>query len=105
MEGVSVRYTDTTPDLFAGWLKQTVYENQTGVELLTWPLAAWGFLSFLFVIAAAIFTKKKRKAARRGERIRGPETMSVRQFNRSQGWEKKGFALAVKPTEERHERD
>ncbi|MFL6354111.1 MAG: hypothetical protein ACJ74Z_19975 [Bryobacteraceae bacterium] len=102
--GVGVRYTSTTPDLFSKWLRAAVYEGQTGLELLAVPLTLWAFLSLAAIIAATVITRKKRKAAQRGERIRGPENMTVKQFNRSQGRGEKGFSLLVETVEEQSAR-
>jgi hypothetical protein len=88
-----VRFVETTPRIFASWLRTQIYGGHNVLELLRPPLLLWtAFLLCLFLCGLG-WDFRRRKRAREGVALRGPELLSRRGFNRvSKG---DGFILHV----------
>ena len=94
MNGVSLRYTYTTPDQFAAWLKAAVFAGESGMEFLETPLLIWGVLAFFSLLVGMIYTARQKRKLLDGIKLRGPDLMTVDQFNKATKGD--GFVLKVK---------
>jgi len=93
MAGLSGRFVDVQPSVFAQWLRAAIYHGETPGDLIAAPLIVWASLAAVFLIAGGIFDFRRRRKAREGEQLRGPESMTVSQFNKTIPRKEKGFAL------------
>ena len=93
MAGFSSRFVDVQPSAFAQWLRAAIYQGETPGDLIAAPLIVWASLAAVFLIAGGIFDFHRRRKAREGKQLRGPESMTVTQFNRTIPRKEKGFAL------------
>ena len=90
---VSVRFVETTPRIFGTWLQTQIYGGQQFRHVLQAPLVLWIALYFSFFLSGVAFDFARRKRAREGVALRGPELMSAREFNRATKGD--GFTLHV----------
>lgn len=90
---VSVRFVQTTPRIFGAWLQTQIYGGRKFRELLQTPLAVWFGVGFGLFFCGAGFDFARRKRAREGVPLRGPELLTRRAFNRSTKGD--GFRLHV----------
>jgi hypothetical protein len=96
MVGLSGRFVDVQPSVFAQWLRAAIYHGETPGDLIAPRLIVWASLAAVFLIAGGIFDFHRRRKAREGEQLRGPESMTVTQFNRTIPRKEKGFALRTR---------
>lgn len=96
MAGLSGRFVDVQPSTFAQWLRAAIYHGETPGDLIAVPLIVWASLSAGFLVAGAIFDFQRRRKAREGEQLRGPESMTVSQFNKTIRRKEKGFAFRTR---------
>ena len=90
---VSVRFIKTTPRIFGSWLRTQIYRGNNVAELLRAPILLWASLALILVLCGLVWDFHRRKQAREGVPLRGPELLSRRDFNRvTQG---DGFTLYV----------
>jgi hypothetical protein len=90
---LAVRPVETVPRIFSTWLRTQVYGGHTLAELLRPPLLLWtAFLLCLF-LCGLVWDFRRRKQAREGVPLRGPELLSRRDFNRVTKGD--GFTLHV----------
>jgi hypothetical protein len=97
MRGVSGRFVDVLPSAYAAWLKPAIYHGKTPVEVLELPLLIWASSGMLLILAGGVYDFRRRRRAREGWQLRGPEHKTIRQFNRltkARGKEK-GFVLTT----------
>jgi hypothetical protein len=96
MAGLSSRFANVQPSVFAQWLRAAIYHGETPGDLIAVSLIAWASLAAVFLTAGGIFDFRRRRKAREGEQLRGPESMTVAQFNRTIPRKEKGFALRTR---------
>jgi len=96
MTGLSGRFVDVQPSVFAQWLRAAIYRGEKAGDLIAVPLMVWASIAAVLVVAGAIFDFRRRRRAREGEQLRGPESMTVSQFNRTIPRKEKGFALRTR---------
>ena len=96
MAGLSGRFVDVQPSIFAQWLRAAIYHGETPGDLIAARLIFWASLSAVFLVAGAIFDFRRRRKAREGEQLRGPESMTASQFNKTIPRKEKGFALRTR---------
>ena len=96
MAGLSGRFVDVQPSVFAQWLRAAIYHGETPGDLIALPLITWGICVAILFVAGVAFDFRRRKKAREGEQLRGPESMTVSQFNRTIPRKEKGFALRTR---------
>lgn len=94
--GLSGRFVDVQPSVFAQWLRGAIYQGETPGDLIAVPLISWGVCATLLFVAGIVFDFRRRQKAREGEQLRGPESMTVRQFNKTIPRKEKGFALRTR---------
>jgi hypothetical protein len=90
---VSVRFVSTTPRIFSLWLQSQVYKNRELREVLQAPLALWASIGLGLFFCGVVCDFQRRKRAREGVPLRGPDLMTRRQFN--QATKGDGFTLHV----------
>ena len=93
MTTVSGRFVDVQPVLFAQWLKSVIYGGRDIGDILAVPFLAYISVCVVLLIVGATLDYRRRQRAREGEQLRGPETMTIDQFNRTTKGKEKGFAL------------
>jgi hypothetical protein len=93
---ISGRFVSVQSRAFALWLKEVVYNGRTLGELIEVPILVWLFTGLVLVIAGGAIDFRRRLIAREGEQLRGPETMTVRQFNATIKRKERGFAIHTK---------
>jgi|SRR5581483_4040008 len=91
--GLSGRFVDVQPSVFAQWLRAAIYHGETPGDLIAVPFIVWASVAAILLVAGAAFDFRRRRRAREGEQLRGPESMTVAQFNRTIPRKEKGFAL------------
>lgn len=96
MAGFSGRFVHAQPSVFAQWLRAAIYHGETPGDLMAVPLIVWASIAAVLLVAGAIFDFQRRRRAREGEQLRGPESMTVAQFNRTIPRKEKGFALRTR---------
>jgi hypothetical protein len=79
---VSVRSVETTPRIFGVWLRTQIYGGRSLPELLPSPLLLWATFALCFLFCGFMWDFRRRKRAREGVPLRGPELLSRRDFNR-----------------------
>jgi hypothetical protein len=90
---VSVRSVETTPRIFGSWLRTQIYRGNRVLTLLRPPILVWAGLFLGLFLCGLVWDFQRRKRAREGVPLRGPELLSRRDFNRvTQG---DGFTLQV----------
>jgi hypothetical protein len=90
---VSIRFVETTPRIFGAWLRTQIYGGRAFREVLQLPIALSIALHFSFVLAGLAYDCVRRKRAREGVPLRGPDLMTPRAFNRATKGD--GFTLHV----------
>jgi len=90
---VSVRSIETTPRIFGSWLRMQIYGGHNVLELLRTPLLFWTSIALSLVLCGLVSDFRRRKRAREGVPLRGPELLSRRDFNRVTKGD--GFTLHV----------
>ncbi len=80
---VSVRFVQTTPRIFGAWLQTQIYGGRQFRELLQMPLALWIGIGFGLFFCGVAIDFARRKRAREGVPLRGPELMTRCEFNRA----------------------
>jgi hypothetical protein len=98
MRGVSGRFVELRPAVYAAWLQQNVYGGRTPLEVFEFPVMIWILLGSGCLLSGAIYDFRRRQRAREGEQLRGPSNMSIDQFNRTTKVrrQERGFALRTK---------
>jgi hypothetical protein len=83
-----------SPTAFHAWLREHIYGGRPLFELMRVPVAAWLSFSVLMLSIGGLLDFRRRQRSREGKRMRGPELLSVDEFNRVTKGD--GFALYVK---------
>lgn len=96
MAGLSGRFVDVQPSVFAQWLRAAIYHGETPSDLVAVPLFIWASVAAVLLVSGAIFDFRRRRRAREGEQLRGPESMTVAKFNRTIPRKETGFALRTR---------
>jgi len=89
----SVRSVETTPRIFATWLRAQIYGGRAFRHLLRVPLALSYAVGLSFFLFGCVLDFRRRRRAREGVQLRGPDLMSRRAFNRVTKGD--GFTLHV----------
>lgn len=90
---VSVRFVSTTPRIFSLWLQNQVYSGRDFREIVEAPLVLWIGVALTLFLCGLTLDFQRRKRAREGVALRGPELMTRRAFNRTTKGD--GFTLHV----------
>jgi hypothetical protein len=90
---ISVRFVKTTPHIFSIWLQNQIYAGREFREVLQTPLALWTGIGLSLLLSGLILDFQRRKRAREGVPLRGPDLMTRRAFNRATKGD--GFKLHV----------
>ena len=90
---LSIRFVETTPRIFGAWLRVQIYGGREFRQVLQLPIAISIALYFSFVFAGLAYDCVRRKRAREGVPLRGPDLMTRRAFNRATKGD--GFTLHV----------
>ena len=90
---VSVRFVNTTPRIFSLWLQNQVYSGCEFREVVAAPLALWPGIALTLFLCGLTLDFQRRKRAREGVALRGPDLMTRRAFNRTTKGD--GFTLHV----------
>jgi hypothetical protein len=91
---ISVRYVQTTPRIFGLWLQNQIYSGREFREVMQAPLAIWIATVLSLMLAGVSYDFVRRKRAREGVPLRGPDLLSRREFNRVTKGD--GFTLHVR---------
>lgn len=89
----SVRFVETTPRIFGAWLRTQIYGGRRFRELLQMPIALSIAIYFGLLLSGLSYDCVRRKRAREGVPLRGPDLMTRRAFNRATKGD--GFTLHV----------
>jgi hypothetical protein len=89
----SIRFVETTPRIFGTWLRTQIYGGRAFREVLQLPIALSIAFYFSFVFAGLSCDFVRRRRAREGVPLRGPDLMTRRAFNRATKGD--GFTLHV----------
>ena len=90
---ISVRFVETTPRIFGAWLQTRIYRGRAFHEVLQVPIMLSIALYFSLVLTGLSYDCARRKRAREGVSLRGPDLMTRRAFNRATKGD--GFTLHV----------
>jgi hypothetical protein len=91
---ISARFVQTTPRIFGLWLQDQIYGGRTFREVLRMPLAIWVATALSLFACGVSFDFTRRKRAREGIPLRGPDLLTRREFNRVTKGD--GFTLYVR---------
>jgi hypothetical protein len=91
---VSVRLVSTTPRVFSLWLQNQIYQGRDFREVLQASLAVWAGIGLSLFVCGLAFDFQRRKQAREGVQLRGPDLLARRDFNRATKGD--GFTLHVR---------
>ena len=91
---ISVRHVQTTPRIFGLWLQNQIYGGREFREVLQVPLAIWIATALGLLFAGVSYDFVRRKRAREGVALRGPDLLTRREFNRATKGD--GFTLHVR---------
>lgn len=80
--GISVRPIFAQPPQFTAWLTAAIYHGQTLPQILRIPLIASAACLLIFLCGGLTLDAQRLVAFRRGRKLRGPDLLSARQFNR-----------------------
>jgi hypothetical protein len=89
----SVRFVETTPLIFSTWLRMQIYGGRNLSELFGPPLLLWAAFVLCLFLCGLVWDFQRRRRAREGVPLRGPELLSRRDFNRVNKGD--GFTLHV----------
>ncbi len=90
---VSVRFVETTPRIFGAWLRTQIYGGREFRTLLQMPIALSIGIYFSLFLSGLSYDCVRRKRAREGVPLRGPDLMTRRAFNHATKGD--GFTLYV----------
>jgi hypothetical protein len=90
---VSVRFVETTPRIFGTWLRTQIYHGREFREVLQMPIVLSIGIHFSLFLSGLSYDCIRRKRAREGVPLRGPDLMTRRAFNRAAKGD--GFTLHV----------
>ena len=90
---MSVRFVTTTPRIFGLWLQNQIYQGRKFREVPQAPLALWAGIGLSFFLCGLVLDSRRRKRAREGVPLRGPDLLARREFNRVTKGD--GFTLYV----------
>jgi hypothetical protein len=91
---ISIRVVQTTPRIFGTWLRNHIYGGRAFREVLQVPLVAWIGTFFILFAAGVVWDFLRRKRAREGVKLRGPDLLSRSEFNQATNGD--GFTLYVR---------
>jgi hypothetical protein len=79
---ISVQVLRTTPpDQFHSWLRTNIYDGRDLFQLLATPFILW-LIAVVFLLGlGSLLDFQRRKRARNGLKLRGPDLMTRAQFN------------------------
>jgi hypothetical protein len=90
---VSVRFVETTPRIFGTWLQHQIYGGREFRQVLQMPIVLSIGVYFSLLLSGLAYDCVRRKRAREGVPLRGPDLMTRRAFNRATKGD--GFTLHV----------
>jgi hypothetical protein len=90
---VSVRFVETTPRIFGAWLQTQIYGGREFRTVLQIPIALSIGIYFGLFLFGLSYDCVRRKRAREGVPLRGPDLMTRQAFNRATKGD--GFQLHV----------
>jgi hypothetical protein len=90
---VSVRFVETAPRIFGAWLQAQIYGGREFREVLQMPIALSIGIYFSLFLSGLSYDCVRRKRAREGVPLRGPDLMTRHAFNRATKGD--GFTLHV----------
>ena len=93
-EGISVQFVETTPRIFGTWLRNHIYGGRTFREVVEVPVVAWTGTFFIILLAGIVWDFLRRKRAREGVKLRGPDLLTRTEFNEATNGD--GFTLYVR---------
>jgi hypothetical protein len=91
---VLVRFVTTTPRIFSTWVRNQIYRGQEFREVVRVPLALWAGIALSLFVCGLCCDFVRRKRAREGVQLRGPDLLTRREFNRATKGD--GFILHVR---------
>lgn len=91
---VSMRFVRTTPRIFSPWLRNQIYSGREFREVIRVPLILWAGIGLSLFLCGLAFDFQRRKRAREGVQLRGPDLLTRRQFNQVTRGD--GFTLHVR---------
>lgn len=93
---LSVRRIDVHPALYHRWLKSTIYGGQDLQEVLFIPVFGSGLCVFMGVIGGCFVDAKRIRIRRNGLKLKGPDLLTVQQYNHLTKGDGIAFQLATK---------
>jgi hypothetical protein len=90
---VCVRFVETTPSIFGAWLQTQIYGGREFRQVLQMPIVLSIGVYFSLLLSGLSYDCVRRKRAREGVPLRGPDLMTRRAFNRATKGD--GFTLHV----------
>jgi hypothetical protein len=93
-ERVSVQFVETTPRIFATWLRIHTYDGRSFHEVVEIPVAVWISFFLILLLAGVVWDFLRRKRAREGVKLRGPDLLTRSEFNEATNGD--GFTLYVR---------
>ena len=93
-EPVSVQFVQTTPRIFGTWLRNQIYGGRTFHEVVQVPVVAWTSVFLILLLAGVVWDFLRRKRAREGVKLRGPDLLTRSEFNEATNGD--GFTLYVR---------
>jgi type IV secretory pathway TraG/TraD family ATPase VirD4 len=79
---LSVRPSFVQPQQFTVWLRAAIYHGKTVPQVLQVPIIVSVSCLFVFLFTGVVFDAQRLVAFRRGRKLRGPDLLSPRRFNR-----------------------
>jgi len=89
-----VRFVQTTPRVFGTWLQSHIYRGRSFRELIQVPVLAWIAIFSSSLLTGVVCDFLRRKRAREGVKLRGPDLMTRTEFNEATHGD--GFTLYVR---------
>lgn len=90
---VSVQFVQTTPRIFGTWLQNQIYRGRSFRQVVQVPVVAWIGLFLILFLAGVVWDFLRRKRAREGVKLRGPDLLTRSEFNQATNGD--GFTLHV----------
>ncbi|MGH9436221.1 MAG: type IV secretion system DNA-binding domain-containing protein, partial [Terriglobia bacterium] len=79
---ITVRPVFAQPRQFTAWLRAAIYHGNTLFQVLEFPLVGSAVCLILLLSGGVMFDAEQITAFRRGRKLRGPDLLSARHFNR-----------------------
>ena len=91
---ISVRFVQTPPRIFGTWLRSRIYGGRSFREVVQAPIVSWAAIFVTLLLAGVVCDFLRRKRAREGVKLRGPDLMTRTEFNEATHGD--GFTLYVR---------